>query len=230
MMHNEDSTVNAFSPVIGFGARSTSGGYNSMYAGIMGKKTGNGPDSNWNSGELHFFTASSSYMDNNPTFAITPSNLFYTGNIILHAGNYSSYALPLSGGTLTGDLILNSAWGSGAYNEQLVIYGTYPSWTTRSTTSDTGWLFHTDGSGEWTLYSIAGATTNNWTQRYTFNRDGTFRNGGPSGSVYLHAGNYTSYAPSIGGGSQISGGNNSYYTFGPNSTWAGSLVVGRDHR
>ncbi len=126
--------------------------------------------------------------------------LYWEGNTVLHAGNYSSYALPLSGGNLTGDLQISSNWGVGGYNEQLIIYGTYPSWTVRSTTSDTGWLFHTEVSGHWTLYSIAGAGTNNWTQRYTFNTDGTFRNGGPSGSVYLHAGNYNSYALPLSGG------------------------------
>lgn len=34
-------------------------------------------------------------------------NLSYSDNIILHAANYSSYALPLSGGTVTGNLVVN---------------------------------------------------------------------------------------------------------------------------
>ena len=34
-------------------------------------------------------------------------NLSYSDNIILHAANYSYYALPLSGGTVTGNLVVN---------------------------------------------------------------------------------------------------------------------------
>lgn len=32
----------------------------------------------------------------------------YQDNVIIHSGNYNSYALPLSGGTMTGNIILNS--------------------------------------------------------------------------------------------------------------------------
>jgi hypothetical protein len=35
---------------------------------------------------------------------ITRAGINYNGNVVLHAGNYSSYALPLSGGTLSGIL------------------------------------------------------------------------------------------------------------------------------
>lgn len=39
-------------------------------------------------------------------------------NIVLHSGNYSSYALPLTGGTLTGKLTINTS----SYGNQLEIY------------------------------------------------------------------------------------------------------------
>jgi hypothetical protein len=42
---------------------------------------------------------------------VLQANLQYKGNIVLHAGNYSSYTLPLSGGTLTGQLVV--AYNSG---------------------------------------------------------------------------------------------------------------------
>jgi hypothetical protein len=121
------------------------------------------------------------------------------GEIALGTGNYNSYALPLSGGTMTGDLRINSDWG-GSFSEQFIIYGTYPSMTFRSTTSDTGWLVHTQSDGGLTYYSIAGASTNNWTQRMTLLTNGELRRGGASGDLYIHSGNYSSYALPLSGG------------------------------
>jgi hypothetical protein len=146
------------------------------------------------------------------------------GNQVLHAGNYTSgyfktingssitgtgdltvsgtdsTKLPLTGGTLTGDLRIDSNWGVGAFNEQLIIYGTYPSMTFRSTTSDTGWLVHTQSDGGLTYYSIAGASTNNWTQQMTLLTNGELRKGGAGGNLYIHTGNVGTYALPISGG------------------------------
>jgi hypothetical protein len=130
------------------------------------------------------------YNSTNPSGYITSSSL-------------SSY-LPLSGGTLTGDLRIDSNWGSGTFNEQLIIYGTYPSMTFRSTTSDTGWLVHTQSDGGLTYYSIAGASTNNWTQQMTLLTNGELRKGGASGNLYIHTGNVGTYALPLSGGT-ISG-------------------------
>lgn len=55
-LHNESQTNNTFSPAITFSNRSNSGNYNTVYAAIIGKKTGQGIDSNWSAGELHFYT------------------------------------------------------------------------------------------------------------------------------------------------------------------------------
>jgi hypothetical protein len=73
LLHNENNTTNSYSPLIGFSALSNSGGYNSMYAAIMGKKTGAnaGVDSNWNKGELHFYTCGDAYMADTPTAVLT---------------------------------------------------------------------------------------------------------------------------------------------------------------
>ena len=57
LLHNETNTDNHFSPLIGWGNKSNSGSYNTMYAYIVGKKTGQGTDANWSKGELQFDTA-----------------------------------------------------------------------------------------------------------------------------------------------------------------------------
>ena len=51
---NNANTVGARSPMIGFSALSQSGGYNHLYAGINGIKTGSGSDTNWNRGAIQF--------------------------------------------------------------------------------------------------------------------------------------------------------------------------------
>ena len=51
---NNANTVGARSPMIGFSALSQSGGYNHLYAGINGIKTGSGSDHNWNRGAIQF--------------------------------------------------------------------------------------------------------------------------------------------------------------------------------
>lgn len=71
-MHNEESTNNAYSPGILFGSKSTSGSYNSMYGAIYGRKISNnsGVDTNWNTGELHFFSVGSGYVTSTPDLKI----------------------------------------------------------------------------------------------------------------------------------------------------------------
>ena len=72
-LHNENNTINAYSPAITFTATSNSGSYNSMYAAIMGKKTGAnaGVDTNWNKGELHFYAVGDAYVADTPNMVIT---------------------------------------------------------------------------------------------------------------------------------------------------------------
>jgi hypothetical protein len=49
--------------------------------------------------------------------AVGNTTLTWKDNAVLHAGNYNSYALPLSGGTITGTLFINSGTGAADYND-----------------------------------------------------------------------------------------------------------------
>ena len=84
MMHSESDDANDYSPIIGFSARAESTNYNSVYAAIVGKKTGTAADTNWNAGQLNFYTAgkesnraNDQYMDSTPDFFINRRG--YTG-------------------------------------------------------------------------------------------------------------------------------------------------------
>jgi hypothetical protein len=56
---NNTYSVNAYSPIISFSSRSSSGDYNNAYAGIYGVLRGPGGDSNWVVGDIVFATATS---------------------------------------------------------------------------------------------------------------------------------------------------------------------------
>ena len=77
MLHNDTKTDNHYGPMVGWGTKSNSDNYNSMYAYIVGKKTGIGVDTNWNKGELQFDTAGvkpggiNAYMTDTPAMTIT---------------------------------------------------------------------------------------------------------------------------------------------------------------
>ena len=75
MMHNENNTEDAYGPYLGWGAKSTSTSYNTSYAWIMGKPTGNGPDNNWKAGELELYTQGSAYVADKPGIRITQEGL-----------------------------------------------------------------------------------------------------------------------------------------------------------
>jgi len=79
ILHNDSNTNTHYGPIVGWGTKSTSNSYNSMYAYIVGKKTGTGVDNNWSAGELQFDTAglkpngSNQYMTDTPAMTITES-------------------------------------------------------------------------------------------------------------------------------------------------------------
>jgi hypothetical protein len=56
VLHNDNNSDNQYSPTISFGSKSNSGSYNTTYAHIIGRKTGQAADSNWSAGELGFYT------------------------------------------------------------------------------------------------------------------------------------------------------------------------------
>jgi hypothetical protein len=116
VLHNEDTTNNAFSPGIFFGGKSASGGYNTAYGYIMGKRTGTGPDANWAVGELHIDVAghatssgTDTYMNNEPAWTMTH------GGAISHTQQPSAWGHFASNQTTNG-----TGWAMGTMDH---IYG-----------------------------------------------------------------------------------------------------------
>jgi hypothetical protein len=99
------------------------------------------------------------------------------GNVALHAGNYNSYALPLSGGTLTGTL------GSARNDNQRII----ESYNTSAGSPTQFFIEH----------SLGGVNIGNARGNINIS-SGSLLHGS---NQVLHAGNYTSYSPTLTGGS-----------------------------
>jgi hypothetical protein len=121
--------------------------------------------------------------DSYHSLQVTSNVLQYDGSTVLHAGNYSSYALPLSGGTITGTLNIN---GGGSQPLNLTTSSGSP-WGFGLTRSDAGVsskIFLHNGSGSWA---------------WVYEHNPVFYNGGAY-SPFLHSGNYNSYSPSLTGG------------------------------
>ena len=75
-LYTNSATHEVWSPLITFSALSDSGNYASAYAAIAGRKVNIGPDTNWNTGDLCFWTTGpeasnpASYMQQTPTITI----------------------------------------------------------------------------------------------------------------------------------------------------------------
>lgn len=119
---------------------------------------------------------------------------------VLNAGNYQNYALPLTGGTLTGKLSINStgAWndaqalltvGSGGDGRIQVrhIWGK----SAANNNADHLWLNYQNANGHVQIGDSGGG--NNLYVSGQLYAGGYF-----GGSLVLHAGNYTSYAAGLG--------------------------------
>ena len=102
VMHNESQTDNTFSPPIMFGNRSNSGAYNTAYAYIAGRKTGQGVDSNWSTGELWIDTAGTKHNGNNQYMDHSPAIK------IRNTGTVDMRWQPFSYGTFSGALPANN--------------------------------------------------------------------------------------------------------------------------
>ena len=142
-----------------------------------------------------------SLMDGSANFA---GAITQAGNQVLHAGNYSSYALPLSGGTIAGNGTLdfgpNSTWGA-----TLRIGGNGYTGATRASVMTTNGNLHLDGTStsgvylNWYNSTTSGTYFGNGAGSQVGRVDG---NGNASfsgaitqaGNQVLHAGNYSSYA------------------------------------
>jgi hypothetical protein len=121
---------------------------------------------------------------------VSSGGLKVGGSTVLHAGNYSSYALPLSGGAMSGNItfpndsangIFNAA-GNAGYRPDDAYGNTYMF----NTTGAGGWygdfsgyFFRSTGSSNW--MTISGSATNSLVALQQ------------NGNQVLHAGNYTGY-------------------------------------
>jgi hypothetical protein len=116
----------------------------------------------------------------------TSGTSYFNGNVAIHAGNYGSYALPLSGGTVTGSSLFfrnnpgisNSSYVTGNNHFELR--------TDNSSNPAIG--FHRSGYSAVTLYHDTNSSLRL--------RDA---NTGTDGQL-LHSANYNSYAPTLTGG------------------------------
>ena len=75
-LHSESDDNDDYGPLLGWTNKSNSGNYNTTYAAIVGQKTGQGSDTNWSSGALHFFTGKpsgyqSGYMNSTADLSIS---------------------------------------------------------------------------------------------------------------------------------------------------------------
>ena len=145
-LHNENSTTNAYSPAITFSARSESGNYNSMYAAIMGKKTGpaggSGTDTNWNRGELHFYTVGGYYVGDVPTMVLV--------------GTSTS-----TGGVGIGTTTVNSGYSLDIQNNQVLV-------RMESTTGAGSALFVIKNGAGSTIFGNQGSVASTFTGAYNY--------------------------------------------------------------
>jgi hypothetical protein len=119
-------------------------------------------------------------------FSASGVNSYVLGNIVLHAGNYSSYALPLSGGDMTGRIRM----GTFAQSQN----NTGEAWIGRAADRSTGTMTVQLGNSADRTFEVV---DNAWSI-VIFNagiNSFNYKN-----NAILHAGNYSSYAPTLTGG------------------------------
>jgi hypothetical protein len=118
------------------------------------------------------------------------SELFWQSAAILNSGNYSSYALPLSGGTISGQTYISTS----GYPLQLIStqrYGLQVRNTNNSVNSGYGWWLAHDANSNFALHADGIGDI------LTVGRNGSFT---VNGNTVLNAGNYNSYSPTLTGG------------------------------
>lgn len=158
--------VTGYSQLLYFSGSSSKAFQDNLWAG-----GGSYPGYQYTGGNSRFgFSSTSGVVD-----VYADGNFYATDNsyLVLHAGNYSSYAMPVSGGTMSGYLIISANWGASPYTSALTIIGTYPSITFRGSNSNWEHLQHVDSSGNFNFYGGAGYTANNWNQFGQITTSGT---------------------------------------------------------
>jgi hypothetical protein len=132
---------------------------------------------------------------------LTSSALTVNGNTVLHASNVSSFALPIGGGSLSGNLSItpvSSSWAEGIAF-QMPSTSTWGGlrWRRNRANDDGNWgigFTALDSSDDLVFVANNGGAQINNILRMT--KAGVVTN---NGNQILHAGNYTSYSPSLGG-------------------------------
>ena len=122
-LHNDDTTNNAFSPMLTFSARSDSGNYNTVYASIYGRKTGTAAslDTNWAKGELHFTVHGDSAVSDTPTLRLTQTNATFDTSLnvnnsaLIYFNTSNAYALRLDSSSSSVENDLRFAKGGTDY-------------------------------------------------------------------------------------------------------------------
>ena len=152
-LYTNSYTYNNFSPLITFSALSDSGSYASAYAAIAGRKTNRGPDTNWNTGDLCFWTTGpeasnpASYMQQAPTMVIKSG-----GNVGINENSpdaklhvMGTTGLPATSGTaFTGTMRLGVSGG----------YGTVMDFGAVGPSTGTQWIQVTDASNQAIQYPL----------------------------------------------------------------------------
>lgn len=106
-----------------------------------------------------------SLQDSSGNAKVTSSNFLIGSNTALHSGNYSSYALPLSGGTLTATVSGPAFQTTGAYGAQAILGSISCSWggTTYPTLYGTAaerWVMHINPHISYVQNGVNGYTGN----------------------------------------------------------------------
>jgi hypothetical protein len=150
-----------------------------------------------NTGNYHGFQLAMSYYDNNLWFrSYQGSGTFQSWAVALSSQNYSSYALPLSGGTMSGNISFANDSAAGIFNAAgNAGYRPDDQWGNT-------YMFNQAGAGGWygdfSGYYFRSSSASNW-----LTISGSAVNSSvalqQSGNQILHAGNYTSYTVNRGG-------------------------------
>jgi hypothetical protein len=164
-------------------------------------------------------------------FEVSTSDAFVNGNTVLHAGNYSSYAMPLGGGTFTG-LVTFNLTNTDTVEWPRIRFGPY------STGWDEGIIKASSSEGVFGRYGMGihfdsarafGIYTSGWTKVMGFKSDEirAYVSLNVNGNTVWHAGNLTNLNQLTNGPGYITNTtNNIILTAGDGGASGRSTVIG----